>query len=36
VTAADNLSYEQVLTKIKKTGKTVVSGEADGVTMAVA
>ncbi|KAL7776581.1 hypothetical protein CFE70_006997 [Pyrenophora teres f. teres 0-1] len=30
VTAADSLDYETVLEKIKKTGKTVKSGEADG------
>ncbi|KAL6251117.1 Cytosolic copper metallochaperone [Rhinocladiella similis] len=35
ITAADSVSYETVLEKIKKTGKTVNSGEADGVTMAV-
>ncbi|KAK4949646.1 Cytosolic copper metallochaperone [Elasticomyces elasticus] len=35
VTAADSLSYEAVLEKIKKTGKAVNSGEADGVAMAV-
>jgi len=31
VTAEENLSYQQVLEKIKKTGKVVNSGEADGV-----
>ncbi|KAK5051435.1 hypothetical protein LTR84_003087 [Exophiala bonariae] len=31
ITAEDSLSYETVLEKIKKTGKTVNSGEADGV-----
>ncbi|EXJ77567.1 hypothetical protein A1O3_09794 [Capronia epimyces CBS 606.96] len=31
VTTEDSLSYETVLEKIKKTGKTVNSGEADGV-----
>lgn len=36
VTTTDEVSYNTVLEKIKKTGKTVVSGEADGVTMAVA
>lgn len=36
VTTTDEVSYDTVLEKIKKTGKTVVSGEADGVTMAVA
>lgn len=30
VVAADSLPYETVLEKIKKTGKTVKSGEADG------
>lgn len=35
VTAEQDLSYEQVLEKIKKTGKTVNSGEADGVGMSV-
>jgi len=35
VTAVDQLSYEAVLEKIKKTGKTVNSGEADGVVMSV-
>ena len=35
VTTNDSLSYEQVLEKIKKTGKTVNSGEADGQTMSV-
>ena len=30
ITTDDSLSYEQVLEKIKKTGKTVNSGEADG------
>jgi copper chaperone len=36
VTAEDGLSYETVLDKIKKTGKEVQSGEADGQVMAVA
>ena len=36
VTTNDKVSYDTVLEKIKKTGKTVVSGEADGVTMAIA
>lgn len=36
VTADEKLAYETVLEKIKKTGKTINSGEADGVTMAVA
>jgi copper chaperone len=35
VTTADSVPYETVLEKIKKTGKTVNSGEADGVAMAV-
>ena len=35
VTAEESLSYEAVLEKIKKTGKTVNSGEADGVAQAV-
>lgn len=35
VTADESLSYEQVLEKIKKTGKTVNSGEADGVQQSV-
>ncbi|OCT52292.1 Metal homeostasis factor ATX1 [Cladophialophora carrionii] len=35
VTTEDSVSYETVLEKIKKTGKQVNSGEADGVTMAV-
>lgn len=35
VTTDDTLSYEQVLEKIKKTGKTVNSGEADGVAQSV-
>ncbi|KAI9843884.1 MAG: Cytosolic copper metallochaperone [Sclerophora amabilis] len=30
VTAAESLDYETVLNTIKKTGKTVKSGEADG------
>ncbi|KAJ5740945.1 Metal homeostasis factor ATX1 [Penicillium malachiteum] len=30
-----SLSYETVLAAIKKTGKTVNSGEADGQTMSV-
>jgi len=36
VTTEDKVSYETVLEKIKKTGKTVNSGEADGKSMAVA
>ena len=35
VTAEDKLAFETVLEKIKKTGKTVNSAEADGVTKAV-
>jgi len=35
ITAEDSVSYETVLEKIKKTGKTVNSGEADGVVMSV-
>jgi len=35
ITAAESVAYETVLEKIKKTGKTVNSGEADGVAMAV-
>jgi len=35
ITTEDSVSYETVLEKIKKTGKTVNSGEADGVNMAV-
>lgn len=35
ITADESLSYEQVLEKIKKTGKTVNSGEADGVPQSV-
>lgn len=30
IEASDDLAYETVLEKIKKTGKTVKSGEADG------
>jgi len=30
IVAADSLDYDTVLEKIKKTGKTVKSGEADG------
>jgi len=36
VTTDEQLAYETVLEKIKKTGKTVNSGEADGVVMAIA
>ncbi|KAK5947085.1 Cytosolic copper metallochaperone [Knufia obscura] len=35
ITTDESLSYEQVLEKIKKTGKTVNSGEADGVPQSV-
>jgi len=35
ITAADSLDYQTVLEKIKKTGKTVKSGEADGAPMDV-
>ncbi|OAP61030.1 hypothetical protein AYL99_06034 [Fonsecaea erecta] len=35
VTTEDSVSYETVLEKIKKTGKTVNSGEADGIAMSV-
>jgi len=35
VTADENLDYATVLEKIKKTGKAVNSGEADGVAQAV-
>jgi len=35
VTAEENLDYATVLEKIKKTGKTVNSAEADGVAQAV-
>jgi copper chaperone len=35
VTTEDSVSYETVLEKIKKTGKQVNSGEADGIEMAV-
>jgi len=34
-TSDDSLSYETVLEKIKKTGKAVNSGEADGVVRAI-
>ena len=33
--AAEALGYTDVLEKIKKTGKTVSAGEADGEKMAV-
>ena len=35
VTADDSLSYEKVLTTIKKTGKQVKTGEADGKEMSI-
>jgi len=35
VVTEDSVSYETVLEKIKKTGKTVNSGEADGVSMSI-
>ncbi len=35
IKAADDLSYDTVLEKIKKTGKTVKSGEADGEERAI-
>lgn len=35
IVTEDNVSYETVLEKIKKTGKTVNSGEADGRSMAI-
>ncbi|KAK2873656.1 hypothetical protein FQN49_002189 [Arthroderma sp. PD_2] len=35
VTTEPSITYEDVLTVIKKTGKTVTKGEADGVNMAV-
>jgi copper chaperone len=35
IQAADSLTYETVLEKIKKTGKTVNSGEADGVKLEI-
>lgn len=35
VVADDSLAYEKVLETIKKTGKTVNSGEADGTVQAV-
>lgn len=35
ITTDESLSYEQVLEKIKKTGKAVNSGEADGVAQSV-
>ncbi|KAH7061456.1 hypothetical protein B0J12DRAFT_295844 [Macrophomina phaseolina] len=35
VVAAESLDYDTVLNTIKKTGKKVNTGEADGQTMAV-
>jgi copper chaperone len=35
ITTDDSVTYEAVLEKIKKTGKTVNTGEADGVSMSV-
>ena len=35
ITTDDTLAYDTVLEKIKKTGKTVNSGEADGVSQTV-
>lgn len=35
VYAEEGLAYETVLEKIRKTGKTVVKGERDGVEIAV-
>lgn len=35
VTTEPTVSYDTVLATIKKTGKTVNSGEADGQTMSV-
>ena len=35
ITAEPSLDYATVLEKIKKTGKTVTSGEADGVVQAI-
>ncbi|KAK5019463.1 hypothetical protein BJ546DRAFT_848372 [Cryomyces antarcticus] len=35
IVAAETLDYATVLEKIKKTGKKVNKGEADGVVMAV-
>ena len=35
VTAEPSLPYDKVLETIKKTGKTVNTGEADGVVMSV-
>lgn len=35
ITTESSLNYATVLEKIKKTGKTVNSGEADGVVQAI-
>ncbi|KAB8214901.1 heavy metal-associated domain-containing protein [Aspergillus novoparasiticus] len=35
VVTEPSVSYENVLAAVKKTGKTVTAGEADGQTMAV-
>jgi len=35
ITAEESLDYATVLEKIKKTGKAVNSGEADGVVQAI-
>ena len=35
IVAEDSLDYNTVLEKIKKTGKKVNSGEADGKTMEI-
>lgn len=35
VVTEESLTYETVLEKIKKTGKEVKSGEADGIAMSV-
>jgi copper chaperone len=35
VNTEPSLSYEKVLETIKKTGKTVKAGEADGISMSV-
>ncbi|EEQ28530.1 Cytosolic copper metallochaperone [Microsporum canis] len=35
VTTEPSVTYEEVLAVIKKTGKTVTKGEADGIEMAV-
>lgn len=35
ITAEESLDYTTVLEKIKKTGKKINSGEADGVVQAI-